>query len=194
MFACAFGDPFCFYGIVDFPYSPFVDVYDWSYGPVWFSNLRPLFVLVSATSPLSSVVIVYYYCFRQCVGIEPIMETSPVHDFGYQGLLAYYGALWRFVSYHRILAFTDWSRGGVIRPGVWNRWSCERLSISHVTVYVGFSHSLNELSFYSISWVRACDILGSEANVIFGFDATRTTAGPLLCFVKYIFSFVWSKV
>ena len=42
---------------------------------------------------LSSVVSVYYNCFRQCVGIEPLMETSPVHDFGYQGLLAYYGAL-----------------------------------------------------------------------------------------------------
>ena len=64
VFPCAFGDPFCFYGIVDFPYSPFVDVYDWSYGPVWFSTLRPLFVLVSATSPLSSVVPVYYYCFK----------------------------------------------------------------------------------------------------------------------------------
>jgi hypothetical protein len=27
---------FCFFGIVDFPYSPFVDIYDWSYGPVDF--------------------------------------------------------------------------------------------------------------------------------------------------------------
>jgi hypothetical protein len=100
VFACAFGDPFCFYGIVDFPYSPFVDVYVWSYGSVWFSALRPLFVLVSATSPLSSVVPVYYYCFRQCVGIEPLMETSPGAWFRLSG----FACLLRCIMAFRLLS------------------------------------------------------------------------------------------